>query len=153
MKIQNLIRVFGISLVALTVVLGAAGISYAQYDRDRQNNNQQNRGYRIRHKNYRTDQRGVDLLQQAINEGYRQGFQLGQQDRNSRRKSNWKRNNIYRSGDMGYDSHVDRGQYQYYFQQGVQRGYDDGWNSRNRYGTGNSVLGNILNILLNPRPY
>ena len=72
MKIQNLIRVFGISLVALTVVLGAAGISYAQYDRDRQNNNQQNRGYRIRHKNYRTDQRGVDLLQQAINEGYRQ---------------------------------------------------------------------------------
>ena len=52
MKIQNLIRVFGISLVALTVVLGAAGISYAQYDRDRQNNNQQNRGYRIRHKNF-----------------------------------------------------------------------------------------------------
>jgi flagellar biosynthesis/type III secretory pathway protein FliH len=152
MNIRNLKKAFSISLIALVFGFAAVGVSNAEYDRQN-NNNQQNGRFRVKHGNYRTDQQGVDLLQQAINEGYRQGYQVGQQDRSNRRKSNWKRNNIYRSGDMGYNSHVERSQYQYYFQQGFQRGFDDGYNSRNRYGSNNSVLGNILNLLLNPRPY
>ena len=110
MYIRNLKKAFSISFIALMFVFAAVGAANAQNDR-----------FRVKHGNYRTDQQGVDVLQQAINEGYRQGFQVGQQDRSNRRRSNWKKNNIYRSGEMGYNSHVDRSQYQYYFQQGFQR--------------------------------
>jgi len=162
MNINNLKKVFGISLIALTFVLAAAGISNAQYDRNRQdNNNQQDGRYRVRHGNYRTDQQGVNILQQAVNSGYQQGFQAGQEARGDRglrnrrtnNSNNWRNNNVYRSGDMGYDNHVDRRQYQYYFQQGFQRGYDDGYNSRNRYGSNNTVLGTFLTQILGARRY
>ena len=157
MNINKLKKVFGISLIALTFVFAAAGVSSAQYNRDRNdrdNNNQQGDRYRIRHGNYRTDQQGVNILQQAVNQGYQQGFQAGQDARsNRRRNNNWRSNNVYRTGDMGYDSHVDRRQYQYYFQQGFQKGYDDGYNSRNRYGSNNTVLGSFLTQILGARRY
>jgi hypothetical protein len=101
---------------------------------------------------YNTNQRGAELLRQAVNAGYQQGFRAGQNDRNSRRRSSWNNNRVYRSGTYGYQTHVDRSQYQYYFQQGFQKGYQDGYNSRNQFGTNNggnilsSILGQILNI-------
>lgn len=85
--------------------------------------------------------------------GYRQGFQAGREDRRNRHKNTWKKNNIYRSGNQGYDSHVDSRQYRYYFQQGFQKGYDDGYNSRNRYGSNNSILGTILNQIFRVEIY
>ena len=60
---------------------------------------------------------------------------------------------------------MDRRQYQYYFQQGFQRGYQDGSNSEYqngyngafRYGTYDngtpSILGTILNEILNIQSY
>jgi hypothetical protein len=105
-------------------------------------------------RNYNTDGRGAELLRQAVNQGYRQGYIAGRSDRNTRRRSSYSNSGVYRNGTDGYQSHVDRRQYQYYFQQGFQRGYQDGYNSRNRYGTSNggnvnilnSILGSILNI-------
>jgi hypothetical protein len=105
-------------------------------------------------RNYNTDGRGAELLRQAVNQGYQQGYAAGRSDRNSRRRSSYSNQNMYRSGNYGYQSYVDRRQYQYYFQQGFQRGYQDGYNSRNQYGTYNggnatilsSILGTILNI-------
>ncbi len=102
---------------------------------------------------YNTDNRGAEMLRQAVNSGYQQGYQAGQYDRNNRRRSIWTTNNVYRNGNYGYSSGVDRGQYQYYFQQGFQRGYQDGYYSRNVYGNGGSLLGNILGAILDIRVY
>lgn len=128
-------------------------------DRYRQNNvrnNNNSNRFRVNRNGsyYNTDQRGADLLRQAVNAGYQQGFNAGKSDRNGRRKSSWSTSNIYRTGTYGYQSYVDRNQYQYYFQQGFQKGYQDGYNSRFQYGSNNggsvnilsSILGSILNI-------
>jgi len=115
---------------------------------------------------YNTDNRGADLLRQAVNEGYRQGFAVGRSDRNGRRRSiSWSNNNVYRRGTYGYQSGVAQSQYQYYFRQGFQRGYQDGSNREYRddyygnyqYGTNNggtlNILGTILNQVLNIKSY
>lgn len=114
---------------------------------------------------YTTDQRGADLLRQAVNEGYRQGFNAGRSDYQGNRSSSWSNQSVYRTGTYGYQNGVDRTQYQYYFRQGFQRGYQDGSNSRYQngysgdfdYGTYNngtpSILGTILNQLLNIQSY
>ncbi|HEX6280315.1 MAG TPA: hypothetical protein VFZ49_09930 [Pyrinomonadaceae bacterium] len=116
---------------------------------------------------YNTDQRGADLLRQAVNQGYRQGFQAGRNDRNdmNRRTYSWSNSNVYRSGNMGYQSYVNRNQYRYYFQQGFQRGYQDGSNTRYdndydgqyEYGYYNdgspSILESILNTVLRIQTY
>jgi flagellar biosynthesis/type III secretory pathway protein FliH len=107
---------------------------------------------------YNTDRRGADLLRQAVNEGYRQGFAAGRSDRNRQiRQMNWSGSSMYRSGTLGWQSYVDRGQYQHYFRQGFERGYQDGFNSRNQYGTNNNgvvnILGSILGSILNVQQY
>lgn len=114
---------------------------------------------------YTTDNRGADLLRQAVNEGYRQGFAAGRSDRNGRRRSSWTNSNVYRTGTYGYQSGVNQSQYQYYFRQGFQRGYQDGTNSQYQdgyngdfqYGTNNggtlNILGTILNQVLNLQSY
>lgn len=103
---------------------------------------------------YNTDRRGAELLRQAVNAGYQQGYRAGQMDRNNRRRSSWNNHDLYRSGTYGYQSYVDRSQYQYYFQQGFQRGYQDGYNSRNQFGSnGTNILGAILGQILNIQTY
>lgn len=111
---------------------------------------------------YNTNGQGVELLRQAVNEGYRQGFEAGRNDRNSRRRGDWSTSSVYRTGTVGYQTYVNRSQYQYYFRQGFQRGYQDGSNSQYatdyngdyQYGSRqggalnilNTILGSILNI-------
>jgi len=114
---------------------------------------------------YNTDQRGAELLRNAVNEGYRQGFMAGRQNITNNRRGSWSTSNVYRTGNMGYQTSVDRGQYQYYFQQGFQRGYQDGSNrqymndrsDRFQYGTYDngqpSILSTILNEVLNIQNY
>ena len=123
--------------------------------------------YRVVRNNryYNTDHRGAELLRNAVNEGYRQGFNAGRADYSSTRRTGWSNSNVYRAGTIGYQNSVDRGQYQYYFQQGFQRGYQDGSNSEYqngyngayRYGTYDngspSILSTILNEILNIQSY
>ena len=134
---------------------------YAEYRRTAGQNNRYtnraggSRAYRIFRNGsyYETDNRGAELLRQAVNRGYQQGFQQGQLDARYGRRSGYYSNNVYRSGTYGYQSYVDRGQYQYYFQQGFQRGYEDGFSNQYRYGyrsnNGLNILGNILSGILN----
>lgn len=134
---------------------------YAEYRRSAGYNNRYtnraggSRYYRVYRNGsyYQTDNRGAELLRQAVNRGYQQGFQQGQLDARYRRGGSYYGNDIYRSGVYGYQSYVDRSQYQYYFQQGFQRGYEDGFNNQYRYGyrsnNGLNILGNILNGILN----
>jgi hypothetical protein len=97
-------------------------------------NTNRNHRYRVYRNGsyYNTDQRGAELLKQAVNEGYRQGFRAGRNDLDSRRRINYSNSNVYQSGTYGYQSYVDQNQYQYYFRQGFQRGYQDGANARYR---------------------
>ena len=134
---------------------------YAEYRRTAGSDNRYtnrmggSRGYRLYRNGsyYQTDSRGAELLRQAVNNGYRQGFQQGQLDARYGRNGSYYGNSMYRSGTYGYQSYVDRSQYQYYFQQGFQRGYEDGFNNQYRYGyrsnSGINILGNILNGILN----
>lgn len=125
-------------------------------NRDNRNNNNRYRVYR-NGSYYQTDYRGAELLRQAVNRGYQEGFREGQLDRSNRRGGRYNNSSIYRSGNSGYQNYVDSRQYQYYFQQGFQRGYEDGYNSRNRYGRNYngsvSILGTILQSILNIREY
>lgn len=115
----------------------------------------QNQRYRVYRNGsyYETDNRGAELLRQAVNRGYQQGFSAGQADRQNRRGNSYNNSSIYRNGNYGYQSYVDSRQYQYYFQQGFQRGYQDGYNSRYQYGANNNgslnILGTILQGILN----
>jgi len=131
------------------------------------NNNSNSNRYRVYRNGsyYNTDQRGAELLRQAVNEGYRQGFQAARNDRNNRRRVSYSNSNVYQTGSYGYQSYVNRGQYQYYFRQGFQRGYQDGSNTRYQndydgqyqYGYNNngsmSILGTILSQILNIQTY
>jgi hypothetical protein len=134
---------------------------YAEYRRTAGRNNRYtnrsggSRFYRVNRggRYYQTDSRGVELLRQAVNRGYQQGYNAGVRDRRyDRNDSYYSNNTIYRSGTYGYQTGVARDQYQYYFQQGFQRGYQDGINSRQQYGyrSGSTwnILGNVLNSIL-----
>ena len=113
--------------------------------------------YRVNYRNYRTDERGANLLREAVRRGYVAGYQAGRADREGRRRLSWQRNRMYRSGNEGYETYVGQSYYRYYYQQGFQRGYQDGFNSQSRYGVrsgnGMSILGSILGSILNIREF
>lgn len=174
MKLNNIKRTLLASAFGLAALFGTSEIANAQNNRQIQKQqqkvwkqqqkaekqqqklaNMQAKRYRVYRNGsyYQTDNRGAELLRQAVNQGYQQGYRAGQNDRNYRRGANYGGSSIYRSGNYGYQSYVDSNQYRYYFQQGFQRGYQDGYNSRNQYGTnsngGLNILGSILQGILN----
>jgi len=167
MKFNNLIKVavtavFGVGLLAFSGTdVSAQGNSRWAHEKNRIRKEQkaQERAYRVYRNGsyYQTTSRGADLLRQAVNAGYQQGYNQGVQDRRYRRSGGYYGSTIYRSGSYGYQSYVDRSQYQYYFQQGFERGYQDGYNSRMQYGTYSggrrSILGSILGAILDIRQY
>ena len=103
---------------------------------------------------YNVDQRGADLLRQAVNSGYQQGYRQGRRDASGRSRYGYNNYSLYRNGNYGYQSYVDSSTYRHYFQQGFQRGYEDGYYSRNQYGSnGVSILGSILSSILNLQSY
>ena len=163
---KTLQKVFIVLSLALMAVVGASAQDRDRNDRrdnrdDRYNNNrqQQNDRWRVRRSGryYTVNQNQAEILRQAVNAGYQQGYQAGRDQRQNRRRANYRSMSIYRSGDYGYQSGVDRNLYQYYFQQGFQKGYDDGVNSRFRYGRNEggsvNILGNILTSLLGLQRY
>jgi len=103
---------------------------------------------------YEINQYGADTLRQAINNGYNQGFQAGQAARQDRWSNGYQDSYGYQDANYGYDGrYSDQDSYNYYFRQGFQRGYDDGYNSRTQYGSYSngrgSILANVLGTILN----
>ncbi|MEO8726889.1 MAG: hypothetical protein ABI383_12310 [Acidobacteriaceae bacterium] len=106
---------------------------------------------------YQTNRYGADLLRQSVNNGYQEGFQAGQADREDHWRPDYQDSYAYQDANYGYDGdYIDQGDYNYYFRQGFQRGYEDGYNSRYQYGTYSngsySILGAILSGILNLQP-
>ena len=107
---------------------------------------------------YETNQYGANLLRQAVNNGYEEGFRAGQADREDRYRGGYQESYAYQDANYGYTGYyVDQGDYQYYFREGFRRGYEDGYNSRYQYGQYSSgrysILGAILSQILNLQEY
>ncbi len=96
----------------------------------------------------------ADLMRQAINYGYEEGYYAGRADRMDRWSFNYRDAYAYQDANYGYGGYyVDRGTYNYYFRQGFSRGYDDGYYSRDRYGrhynNGYSLNDSVFRLILN----
>jgi hypothetical protein len=103
---------------------------------------------------YQTNQYGANLLRQAVNYGYEQGFRSGQADRQDRWNSSYQDSYAYQDANYGYGGYyVDQGDYNYYFREGFRRGYEDGYGSQHQYGSYSngrySILGAVLLSVLN----
>jgi hypothetical protein len=89
------------------------------------------------------------VLRQAVNDGYQEGVRFGQADRQDGYAANYQNNAAYRDANYGYSGYyVDQSDYNYYFRQGFQRGYNDGYYSRSQYGSSLNGQPSILSTLL-----
>src|SRR6266542_1924101 len=107
---------------------------------------------------YQTNQYGVDMLRQAVNYGYEEGVRAGQADREDRARFSYRDSYAYQDASYGYNGyHVDLNEYRYYFREGFNRGYQDGYYGRFQYGRNTngafSLLGNILQQVFNVQSY
>lgn len=143
----NIIKTMGLGFVfGFVALIGAAQVTnaqiriYTQTDRYDQDD--------------RYDRR--EVLRQAVNRGYQQGFSEGQMDRRSGRRMDYYDSGTYRSATFGFSRAYGSGmrdRYQRAFQRGFERGYEDGYNTRYRYGyrtnNGLQVVGSLLNSIIN----
>jgi len=107
---------------------------------------------------YTTNQYGANVLQTAINDGYNEGYHAGRADRMDGWRADYRSSYVYQNASYGFNGYYgDRNEYSYYFRQGFQRGYEDGYYSRSQYGiqqNGNySIIGAVLNTILGLQPY
>lgn len=84
---------------------------------------------------YQTNQYGMKKLEQALQAGYNEGYRTGLADRKDRWRYDYRSAFAYRDANYGYDGrYIDQEEYNHYFREGFQRGYDDGYYGRNQYG-------------------
>lgn len=100
-----------------------------------------------------TNQYGRNMLEQAVNEGYREGYYAGRADREDSWRYNYQNSYAYQDANWGYNGmYVSQSTYNHYFREGFQRGYEDGYYSRNRHGisTGGTIaiLAGVLGAIL-----
>ena len=88
----------------------------------------------------------TEVRRQAVNTGYREGYNAGRNDRASGRSSDYDDHSAYRDATIGYsNSYGDVDYYRSNFRQGFRRGYEDGY--RNRSSSGGrwgEILGDII---------
>jgi hypothetical protein len=105
--------------------------------------------YRIAGRDRETNQYGADLLREAVNSGYQQGWKAGRADRSDRWSSNYRKSYAYQDANYGYNgNYIPQSDYNYYFRQGFRRGYEDGYSSRSQYGTVANGSPSILSAIL-----
>jgi hypothetical protein len=104
---------------------------------------------------YDTNDDGAQILRNALNYGYQQGLRAAQAARYQNSRYDYRGCSGYQDANYGYQGYsIDQSQYSYYFREGFQRGYDDGYYSRARYGSNHlgrvelviSILDGILGL-------
>jgi hypothetical protein len=100
-----------------------------------------------------TNQYGANVLKQAVDYGYQQGYEAGQADRQDGWAADYRNSYAYSDANYGYGgTYVNQSDYNYYFRQGFQRGYNDGYYSRSQYGSylngSPSILSTVLSAIL-----
>jgi hypothetical protein len=103
---------------------------------------------------YQVNHYEADLLRQAINEGYQEGFRAGRADREDGWRFDYQDSYAYEEATFGYTGYyLDVNEYRYYFREGFRRGYTDGFYGRYHYGRyydgRYSILAAILTQILN----
>ncbi|HEY4132832.1 MAG TPA: hypothetical protein VGM50_19620 [Gemmatimonadaceae bacterium] len=109
--------------------------------------------YKINNAYRETTQYGADALRAAVRNGYQEGYQAGIADHHDGWRSDYANAYAYRDATWGFNgSYIDQSDYSYYFRQGFQRGYADGYANSTRYGSYNngtaSILDNVLSSIL-----
>ncbi|SHE37121.1 hypothetical protein [Thermomonas hydrothermalis] len=109
--------------------------------------------YAVQGRWYWTNSYGAEVLRQAVRYGYREGWYAGRADREDHWRFDYRNNYAWVDASFGYPGrYVSFDAYRYYFRQGFERGYRDGYAGRPQYGyfiDGDveilpSVLGGIL---------
>ncbi len=117
-------------------------------------NNLINNYYYQRNGNYYyTSQYGAQMLQDAVNRGYEEGYRSGQADRYDGWGYNHQQSYGYQDASYGYNSYyVSLEEYNYYFREGFRRGYEDGYYGRQEYGQNSkgtfTVLGAVIGAII-----
>ena len=94
--------------------------------------------YRRDGRYYQTNQYGIKKLEQALQAGYNEGFRAGRADREDRWRYDYRSAFAYQDANYGYDGrYIAQDEYNHYFREGFQRGYDDGYYGRQKYGKKN----------------
>lgn len=113
--------------------------------------------YNVLGRSYQTNQYGANLLREAINNGYEEGLRAGRADAMDRWRADYRNSYAYQEPYYGYNGYyLDQDQYGYYFRQGFQRGYEDGYYQRSRYrssSAGTQILASLIGSILNLRSY
>ena len=100
--------------------------------------------------NRQTNAVGAEVLRQSVRSGYAQGYRAGQADQQDHSPSSYQSTLAYRDANYGYAGRdVDQSDYNFYFRQGLQRGYADAFTHRSQYGTASNDSATILTSLLN----
>ncbi len=100
-----------------------------------------------------TNRYGADVMRQAVNNGYQQGWKAGRADRSDRWPSSYQKSYAYEDANYGFGGkYLPQSDYNYYFREGFQRGYEDGYARHPQYGAvvngSPSILGTILSGIL-----
>ena len=105
----------------------------------------------------RVNHLGAGALRAAVSAGYRRGFGTGEADREDHWQSAPRSSYAYSNALYGFDGmYLDPVDYAYYFRQGFDRGYEDGFYRRARYGVyangGIQIPSSLLDHILDLRP-
>jgi hypothetical protein len=106
---------------------------------------------------YEVNQYAAQLLQQAVNDGYEEGFRAGRADQEDHWRFDYESCFAYQDANYGYNGfYVDQDQYNHYFREGFRRGYEDGYYARYRYGVEVSgdlrILIDVLRLIIDLQP-
>ena len=119
------------------------------YGRDPYYNTAWSYSYTVSGHRRQTNRYGADVLRQAVNYGYQQGFRAGEADRRDRWGYKYRDSFAYRDANYGYSGrYVNQSDYNYYFRQGFRRGYEDSYYRRARYGRYSSGHATVFTVVL-----
>jgi len=112
--------------------------------------------YRVGSNDRETNRYGAEVMRQAVNNGYEQGWKAGRADRRDRWSSNYQQSYGYQDANYGFNgNYLPQADYNYYFREGFRRGYDDGFARHSQYGTvvngSPSILDSVLSSILGLR--
>jgi len=97
------------------------------------------RGYGRNWDRYENYGGSFDLRQTALNAGYNKGIEVGRNDRNRNRISDYRTSNDYQRATTDYSSRLgDRELYRRYYRAGFENGYNDGYGTQVGYPQGNN---------------
>ena len=93
-----------------------------------------------------TNQYGIEETGEgACRPATTKAIRAGRADREDRWRYDYRSAFAYQDANYGYDGrYIAQDEYNHYFREGFQRGYDDGYYARNKYGRKNDGDGNVI---------